>query len=164
MAPESRDWDLGWQLKKWMSDFTVFSWCKWWFWSMNSNSRPISIWVPDPCSFRVLDCSTRLMSLAPINTFQDSWKTTFILWIYHAQNLSTYKIYFDKVVFAPRPQTYATELKEWTIHVGVKAMQGRAKAQARPGLIRRVVKTHLCLHPNNVIKLFTNLYFVMNIL
>jgi hypothetical protein len=31
----------------------------------------------------------------PIFTFQDSWKTTFP-WIDHAQNLSTYKIYFDK--------------------------------------------------------------------
>jgi hypothetical protein len=37
------------------------------------------------------------MSLAPIAhfTFQDSWKTTFP-WIYHAPNLSTYQIYFDK--------------------------------------------------------------------
>jgi hypothetical protein len=50
----------------------------------------IAIWVPDPCPFRVMDCSTPNSF-----TFQDSWKTTFPR-IYHAQNLSTCQIYFDK--------------------------------------------------------------------
>jgi hypothetical protein len=45
-----------------------------------------AIWVPDPCSFHVLDCSTNVSG---------TWKTTFP-WIYHAQNLRKHQIYFDK--------------------------------------------------------------------
>jgi hypothetical protein len=45
--------------------------------SWRGSTASWAIWVPDPCSFRVLDCST------------NSWKTTFLR-IYHAQNLSKY--------------------------------------------------------------------------
>jgi hypothetical protein len=71
----------------WKADFCVYRKKNVW--------RHTSIWVPDPCSFRVLDCSTLAPNIFWQFTFQDSWKNTF-QWIYHAQNLRKYQIYFDK--------------------------------------------------------------------
>jgi hypothetical protein len=62
-------------------------------WFLRNCALPI--WVPDLCSFRVLDCSTNVSGTQlPPSLFKILEKP--FPWIYHAQNLRKYKIYFDK--------------------------------------------------------------------